>query len=212
MAFDFKKEYRDLYAPGKKPVRITVPEANFVAVDGIGDPNEEGGAYKQALEVLYAVSYTLRMSPKSGWEIAGYFEYVVPPLEGLWRQKGHADMFDPARKSDLEFTSMIRLPDFVMPEILEKAKADAAEKKNLDTSKARFFTYDEGLCIQCLHVGPYDTEPETMAKMQEAERTLELVPDYAGGRRHHEIYLSDPRRVAPEKMKTILRTPVKEAE
>lgn len=206
LAFDYKKEYKDLYVPGKKVTRIEVPRMQFVAMDGSGDPNEENGAYQKALAVLYAISFAIRMSKRSGWEIPGYFEYVVPPLEGLWQQKGRQE-FDPSRKDELEFTSVIRLPDFVSTEIFEEAKNKVFEK-NPDAGSAYLFQYTEGECVQALHVGPYDTEPETMEKMSAAQKVWGLESDYGSGRRHHEIYLSDPRRTESDKLRTVLRTPV----
>ena len=164
MPFDYKKEYREFYLPPKKPHLITIPRMNFVAVHGKGDPNAPGGAYQEAMGVLYGIAFTIKMSYKGSHKMDGYFEYVVPPLEGLWHQKG-VDGVDYAHKETFEWTSMIRLPEFVTPEAFDWAVQEATAKKKKDFSKAEFLTYDEGLCIQCLHIGPYDEEPKTLAQM-----------------------------------------------
>lgn len=208
MAFDYRKEYREYYLPKGAPGLVTVPPMNFVAVRGEGDPNEEDGAYQRALNQLYGVAYTLKMSPRAGRAIEGFFDYVVPPLEGLWRQKGTQGM-DYARKGDLVWIAMIRLPDFITREDFDWAVGEAARKKKADFSAAEFFRYDEGLCVQCLHVGPYDDEAATVARMERFMEEQGLVPDFNAGRHHHEIYLGDPRRTAPEKLKTVIRHPVK---
>ncbi len=210
MAFDIKKEYKEFYMPKDVPEIVTVPAANYIAVRGTGDPNEEGGAYQQAIGVLYAVAYTLKMSHKTDHRIEGFFEYVVPPLEGFWRQAG-ADGFDPKRKADFEWTSVIRLPDFVTEADLRWAAETAAKKKKLDCSAAEFLTVDEGLCVQIMHIGPYDDEPATVALMDQFIAGLSLVNDFSDVRQHHEIYLSDARKVAPEKRKTVIRHPVRRA-
>lgn len=208
MAFDYKKEYKDVYNPPKKPTLIGMSPINYVAVRGSGDPNQEGGEYQQALQLLYGVSFTIKMSPKAGHELEGYFEYVVPPLEGFWKLPDGAASLDPSRKDELEWISCIRLPEFVTPDVLAWAKDEAARKKKADFSAAEFLTVDEGLCVQCMHVGPYDDEPATIERMrefaQEEGRTFDLPPE----RLHHEIYLSDPRRTAPEKLKTVIRIPI----
>lgn len=208
MAFDYKKEYKDVYNPPKKPTLIGMSPINYVAVRGSGDPNQEGGEYQQALQLLYGVSFTIKMSPKAGHELEGYFEYVVPPLEGFWKLPDGAASLDPSRKDELEWISCIRLPEFVTPDVLAWAKDEAARKKKADFSAAEFLTVDEGLCVQCMHVGPYDDEPATIERMrefaQEEGRTFDLPPE----RQHHEIYLSDPRRTAPEKLKTVIRIPI----
>jgi hypothetical protein len=208
MAFDFKKEYRELYMPKENPCIVDVPPANFITVRGKGDPNAEDSEYKRSIGLLYGVAYTIKMSGKSGRRIDGYFDFVVPPLEGFWWQEGVIGV-DYSRKDTFNFISVIRLPDFVTREVVEWAAAEASEKKKTDFSKVEFFPYDEGLCVQCLHVGPYDDEPATVARMHEymAERGYEL--DISDGRFHHEIYLSDVRKVAPEKLKTIIRHPIK---
>lgn len=207
MSFDYKKEYKDLYQPPKNPSMIDVKPINFVAVRGKGDPNEEDGEYQKALSILYGISFTIKMSPKSGHELDGYFEYVVPPLEGFWKMSD-SGFFDPARKGELEWISCIRLPDFVTPSILEWAKQEATRKKKTDFSIAEYLTVDEGACVQCLHVGSYDDEPETIRNMCEYAAKEGYVFDEQSPRLHHEIYLSDPRRTAPERLKTVIRIPI----
>lgn len=222
MTFDYKKEYKELYQPSKKPSLITVPPMNYVAVRGKGDPNEEGGAYQQALQVLYGLSFTIKMAPKAGVELDGYFPYVVPPLEGFWSQAGTASgstgIFDPTHKDQFEWISCIRLPDFATPETLAWAKEEAARKKGKkaqksgeippDFARAEFLTIEEGLCVQCLYVGPYDDEPATIEALDRFAQEQGYHFDHTNGRQHHEIYLSDPRRVAPERLKTVIRIPV----
>ena len=207
MPFDYKKEYKEFYLPSKKPGIVTVPPMNFVSVQGRGDPNEPGGEYQAAMELLYGIAFTIKMSYKGSHKIDGYFEYVVPPLEGLWHQEG-VDGVDYAHKECFEWTSMIRLPEFVTKQEFGWAVAEAAAKKKLDLSKVEYFTYDEGLCVQCMHLGNYDTEPATLNAMEQfaAERHYKI--DCTSARLHHEIYLSDPRRTAPEKCKTVIREPV----
>ncbi|GAE88838.1 GyrI-like domain-containing protein [Acetivibrio straminisolvens] len=208
MAFDFKKEYKKLYMPKTEPEIIDVPEMNFIAVRGKGDPNEEGGAYKQAVNVLYAIAYTIKMSNKSGHNIEGFFEYVVPPLEGFWWQEG-IEGVDYSQKDKFNWISVIRLPDFVSKEDFEWAKEEAARKKKIDCSLAEFLTVKEGLCVQTLHLGPFDDEPKTVAKMDEYLIKEGYEKDFSEERLHHEIYLSDPRKVEPAKYKTVIRHPVK---
>lgn len=209
MAFDYKKEYKDIYLPPKKPMLIDVPSINYVAVRGQGDPNEEGGAYQHALQLLYGLSFTIKMAPKTGHKIEGYFPYVVPPLEGFWWLKGGGAVFDHARKSEFNWISCIRLPDFATPEMLVWAKEEATHKKKTDFSAAEFLAMDEGLCVQCMHVGSYDSEPATINAMHRFAEEQGCVIDLTDTRLHHEIYLSDPRRTAPEKLKTVIRLPVK---
>ncbi len=210
MAFDFKKEYKELYAPKNKPMLIEVPAANYIAVRGKGDPNEEGGTYQQAIAVLYAVAYTLKMSYKTDYRIDGFFEYVVPPLEGFWRQEGREGM-DYSDKGSLEWISVIRLPDFITREHFDWAVEQAAKKKKLDCSAAEFITVEEGLCVQMMHIGSYDDEPATVAQMDEFLAAGGYVNDMNGERLHHEIYLSDPRKTPTEKQKTVIRHPVRKA-
>jgi hypothetical protein len=208
VAYDFKKEQKKFYMPGKTPELVTVPAANYIAVSGQGDPNKEDGSYQQAIAVLYAVAYTLKMSAKSGRRMEGFFEYAVPPLEGFWRQKGR-DNVDYSHKDSFCWTSVIRLPDFVSPEDLDWAVRTASEKKKLDCSPAVFLTVEEGLCVQIMHTGPFDSEPASVALMDQFLRENGYVNDIGETRLHHEIYLSDPRRTAPERRKTVIRHPVR---
>ena len=210
MAFDFKKEMKELYTPKNKPEIITVPKASYIAVRGDGDPNEEGGAYKEAIGVLYAVAYTLKMSYKTDYKIDGFYEYVVPPLEGFWWQ-GNAEGIDYSAKSGFHWISVIRLPDFVTEKDFEWAKEIAAKKKKLDCSSAEFLPIDEGLCVQIMHIGAYDDEPKTIAIMDKFIEENGYKNDMNDTRMHHEIYLSDPRKTAPEKWKTVIRHPVRKS-
>ena len=208
MAFDFKKEFKEFYLPKGKPEIVTVPRMNYIAMRGRGDPNQEGGDYQRAMGVLYAVAYALKMSYKSGYRIEGFFEYVVPPLEGFWRQEGR-EGFDYGDKSAFLWTSVIRLPDFVTPADFAWAVETASRKKKLDCSSAEFLTVDEGLCVQIMHLGSFDSEPESVAKMDAFIRKQGYSNDLSETRLHHEIYLSDARRVPPEKWKTVIRHPIK---
>ena len=210
MPFDFKKEYREFYLPKGMPSVVTVPGMQFLAVRGHGDPNEEDGAYKRAIALLYGVAYTIKMSGKGSQRPEGYFDYVVPPLEGLWRQDG-TDGIDYAHKERFSWISLIRLPDFVTEEEYRRAVSEASLKKKADFSAVEYFTYEEGLCVQCMHVGPYDSEPETIARMNAYAAEQGLVPDLTDLRQHHEIYLTDARKTAPEKLKTVIRHPVRRA-
>lgn len=210
MAFDFKKEYKEFYAPKNKPQIVDVPEMNYIAVRGKGDPNEEGGAYQHAVGVLYAVAYTLRMSHRAGRNIDGFFEYVVPPLEGFWWQDGVRGV-DYSDKAGFQWISAIRLPDFVTEEDFRWAVETATAKKNLDCSIVEYLTINEGLCVQMMHVGSYDSEPESVAIMDTFLTENGYVNDISDNRLHHEIYLSDPRRVAVEKLKTVIRQPIRRA-
>nr|WP_314127793.1 GyrI-like domain-containing protein [uncultured Campylobacter sp.] len=208
--FDFKKEFKELYAPKQTPQILTVPPANFVCIRGEGDPNESGGAYQRAIEVLYAVSYALKMSYKTDYKIDGFFEYVVPPPEGFWRQRGSAcGTTDYARKSDFSWISAIRLPDFIARENFDWAVRQATSKKKLDCDVAEFLRIDEGLCAQILHVGSFDDEPQSVAKIDEFIAANGYVKDFGEQRAHHEIYLSDPRKTVPQKCKTIIRLPIR---
>ena len=208
MAFDFKKEYKEFYMPKNKPEIVTVPKANYIAVRGKGDPNEVGGAYQQAISVLYAVAYTLKMSYKTDHKIEGFFEYVVPPLEGFWWQDGK-DGIDYTDKASFNWISVIRLPEFITQKDFELAVETATKKKKLDCSSAELMTIDEGLCVQIMHLGPFDDEPATIALMDEYLDKNGYVNDITNTRLHHEIYLSDARRVVPEKWKTVIRHPIK---
>ena len=208
MAFDFKKEYKEFYLPKDKPEIVTVPKANYIAVRGSGDPNEEDGAYQQAVGVLYAVAYTLKMSYKTDHRIKGFYEYVVPPLEGFWWQDG-IDGADYSDKSTFNWISVIRLPDFVTKDDLDWAVKTAGAKKKIDCSKVEFLTVDEGVCVQIMHIGSYDDEPASVAQMDEYVEQNGYVNDLNAERLHHEIYLSDPRKSTPNKMKTVIRHPVR---
>lgn len=210
MAFDFKKEYKEFYMPKNKPEIVTVPKANYVAVRGEGDPNEEDGAYRKAIAVLYAVSYTLKMSHKSDHKIEGFFEYVVPPLEGFWWQEDGSKI-DYGNKSAFHWISVIRIPDFVSREDFDWAVQTASKKKKIDCSSAEFFTVEEGLCVQMLHLGAFDEEPKSVAVMDAYLQENGYVNDLTETRLHHEIYMSDARKVAPEKWKTVIRHPIKKA-
>lgn len=210
MAFDFKKEYKEFYVPKNKPEIVNVPKANYIAVRGKGDPNEEGGMYQKALGVLYAVAYTLKMSYKTAYQIEGFFEYVVPPLEGFWWQAG-VDGVDYSDKASFHWISVIRLPDFITEKDVEWAVQTASQKKKMDCSPAEFLTVDEGLCVQIMHIGAYDDEPATVAVMDAFLRENGYANDLGRERLHHEIYLSDARKTAPEKRKTVIRHPIKRA-
>ena len=208
MAFDFKKEYKEFYMPKGTPSIVTVPKMNFIAVRGSGDPNEEEGEYKQAIGLLYGIAFTIKMSKKGGHQIEGYFDYVVPPLEGFWWQDG-VEGVDYSDKGSFQWISVIRLPDFVTKEDFDWAVKEASVKKKQDFSKAWFFTYDEGLCVQCMHVGSYDDEPATVRLMHEFMESEGYELDITNERMHHEIYLSDARKTAPEKLKTVIRHPIR---
>ena len=208
MSFDFKKEYKEFYMPKNKPGIVSVPGMNYIAVRGQGDPNVEDGEYKQAIELLYGIAYTIKMSKKGDHQIEGYFDYVVPPLEGFWWQDG-IDGVDYAHKESFHWISVIRLPDFVTREDLGWAVKEAERKKKTDFSKVEFLTYDEGLCVQCMHIGPYDDEPATVELMHAFMEEQGYVLDITDQRLHHEIYLSDARKVAPEKLKTVIRHPIR---
>lgn len=208
MAFDFKKEYKEFYLPKSKPQLVTVPPANYIAVRGRGDPNAEGGTYKAAIGVLYAIAYTIKMSKMGDHRIDGYFDFVVPPLEGFWWQDG-VEGFDYSDKSTFHWISVIRLPDFVTREDFQWAVQEAARKKKLDCSPAEFLTIDEGQCVQIMHHGPFDDEPVTVALMDEFVRANGYENDFSGTRLHHEIYLTDARKAAKDKWKTVIRHPVR---
>lgn len=211
MAFDFKKEYNEFYLPKTKPALVTVPPMNYLAVRGKGDPNEENGAYQQAIGLLYGVAYTIKMSKKGDHRIEGYFDYVVPPLEGFWQQEGAdaADAIDYAHKERFVWVSVIRLPDFVTKADFDWAVREATIKKKQDFSTVEFLTVEEGLCVQCMHIGPYDKEPETVAAMDAFLAANGYTNDLTQTRRHHEIYLSDVRKTAPDKLKTVIRHPIR---
>ena len=208
MSFDFKKEYKEFYLPKSVPSVITVPEMNYIAVRGKGNPNDEDGEYKNTIGLLYGIAFTIKMSYKGTHKIDGYFEYVVPPLEGFWWQNG-AQNIDYSHKENFNFISVIRLPDFVTKADFDWAIEEASKKKKQDFSKVEFFTYDEGVCVQCMHVGSYDDEPKTVALMHEYIKARGYELDITDKRLHHEIYLSDPRRCKTENLKTVIRIPVK---
>lgn len=210
MAFDFKKEYKEFYLPKNKPSIVTVPKMNYIAVRGSGDPNAEGGEYKESIGLLYGIAFTIKMSKMGDHRIDGYFDYVVPPLEGFWWQQGMTGI-DYNHKEKFEWISVIRLPDFVAKADFEWAKEDATKKKKTDFSKVELFSYDEGLCVQCMHIGSYDDEPATIDAMHEFIEKEGYVLDITDKRIHHEIYLSDARKVAPEKLKTVIRHPIRKA-
>ncbi len=211
MAFDYKKEYKEFYLPKQKPEIVEVPEMNYIAVRGQGNPNEKDGAYQQAIGILYALAYTIKMSYRGEHKIQGYFEYVVPPLEGFWWQDG-VEGVDYSRKETFQWISVIRLPEFVSKEELWWAVEEVERKKSMDCSKAKFLTVREGLCVQIMHIGAYDDEPATVAVMNEFLEQNGYENDFTQDRRHHEIYLSDARRVAPERRKTVIRHPIRKRE
>lgn len=208
MAFDFKKEYKEFYMPKNKPEIVNVPKANYIAIRGKGDPNEEGGEYKAAIAILYTIAYTLKMSYKTDYRIKGFYDYVVPPLEGFWWQDG-VDGVNYNDKTSFCWISVIRLPDFVTKDDFEWAVKTAENKKKLDCSKAEFMTIDEGLCVQIMHVGSFDNEPETVGLMNRYIEENGYENDFSASRIHHEIYLSDARKVMPEKWKTVIRLPIR---
>ena len=208
MPFDYKKEYKEFYMPPKKPTIVEVPAMNYIAVRGQGDPNDEKGEYAQTLGLLYGISFTIKMSYKGDHKIQGYFEYVVPPLEGFWWQENTKGM-DYTRKQDLYFISMIRLPDFVTKEDFDWAIQEATKKKKVDFSKVDFLNVNEGLCVQCMHIGSYDDEPDTVSAMHQFVKENGYTLDFNDHRWHHEIYLSDPRRCDVQKLKTVIRHPIR---
>ena len=207
MAFDFKKEYKEFYLPPVTPTLVDVPPANYIAVRGMGNPNDEGSEYKDSIGLLYGIAFTIKMSKKGGRQIEGYFDYVVPPLEGLWwSENGEVNY---AHKEAFHFISMIRLPEFVTRADFDWAVAEATRKKKTDFSKVEFFHYEEGRCVQCMHIGPFDSEPITIGKMKAFAEQQGLSIAIDDVRRHHEIYLSDTRKTAADKLKTVIRYPVK---
>ena len=208
MAFDYKKEYKEFYMPRSIPGIVKVPSMNYIAVRGTGNPNQEDGEYKQSIGLLYGIAFTVKMSKKGDHRIEGYFDYVVPPLEGFWWMEGVTEI-DYNRKEDFNWISVIRLPDFVTKADFDWAVKEATKKKKMDFSKVEFFTYDEGLCVQCMHIGSYDDEPATVAMMHEFMEQQGYELDITDKRLHHEIYLSDARKVAPENLKTVIRHPIR---
>lgn len=209
MAFDYKKEYKEFYMPKNKPSIVTIPKMNYIAVRGKGDPNEENGEYKVSIGLLYAIAFTIKMSYKGDYKIDGYFQYVVPPLEGFWWQEGLENGIDYNNKSEMNFISVIRLPDFVTKKDFDWAVEQATQKKKQDFSKVEFLTYDEGLSVQCMHIGSYDDEPATVELMHNYIKENGYELDITDKRLHHEIYLSDPRRCDVSRLKTVIRHPIK---
>ena len=212
MAFDYKKEYKEFYMPKNKPSIVEIPKMNYIAVRGKGNPNDENSEYEDSIGLLYAIAFTIKMSYKGTYKIDGYFEYVVPPLEGFWWQEGNKSSIDYKSKDKFNFISIIRLPDFVTKEDFDWAIEEATKKKKQDFSKVEFLTYNEGICVQCMHIGSYDDEPKTISLMHEymIENGYEL--DITDTRFHHEIYLSDPRRCDVNKLKTVIRHPIRKKE
>lgn len=208
MAFDYKKEYKEFYMPKNKPSIIRIPKMNYLAVRGKGDPNEENGEYKKSIGLLYTIAFTIKMSYKTSYKIEGYFSYVVPPLEGFWWQKGKKEI-NYTHKEDFEFISVLRLPDFITKKDFDWAIREATKKKSQDFSKVEFLTYDEGECVQCMHIGSYDKEPATIKLMDNYAKENGYEIDITDERYHHEIYLSDPRRCQVDRLKTVIRHPIK---
>ncbi len=208
MPFDYKKEYKEYYFPKNVPSIIEIPKMNYLAVRGKGNPNEEDGEYKKSIALLYAIAFTIKMSYKTSHQIEGYFSYVVPPLEGFWWQEG-TNKIDYTAKENFHFISLIRLPDFVTKKDFDWAIQEATKKKKQDYSQVEFLTYEEGLCVQCLHMGPYDDEPKTISSMEQYALFQGYEIDITNTRYHHEIYLSDPRRCQPSNLKTVIRHPIK---
>jgi len=208
MPFDFKKEYKEIYMPKTKPQIITIPKMNYIAVRGKGNPNEVDGEYSKAISILYPIAYALKMSYKTDYKIEGFFEYVVPPLEGFWWQENIKGV-DLNNKNLFSWISLIRLPDFITKENFDWAIEKVINKKKIDCSKAQFLTIEEGLCVQIMHIGPFDTEIESVRVMDKFIKEEGYENDFSQKRLHHEIYLSDIRRVDPLKWKTVIRHPIK---
>lgn len=208
MTFDYKKEYKEYYLPKNKPVLVSIPTMNYIAINGHGDPNDEKGEYKDALSLLYSIAFTLKMSYKTDYHIEGYFSYVVPPLEGLWWQN-NSNTIDYQHKEDFNWISMIRLPDFITKKDVDWAITTANAKKQKSHSQVYFYTLEEGLCVQCMHRGSFDDEPATLELIHSYIDNNDLLTDISETRRHHEIYLSDPRKCKAENIKTVLRIPVR---
>ena len=208
MSFDYKKEEKYLYLPPTKPTIVEVPPMNYIAVRGKGNPNDNGGAYQAAMSILYSIAFTLKMSYKASYKIEGYFQYVVPPLEGFWWQDD-VDGVDYTNKESFQWISVIRLPEFIKKEDFLWAVKEVESKKKLDCSKAEYLTIEEGLCVQMMHIGAYDDEPETVAEMNLFLQENGYVHDFTKTRLHHEIYLSDPRKVTEDRRRTVIRHPIK---
>ena len=212
MAYDYKKEAKEFYMPKKTPGIIEIPKMNYLAVRGSGDPNEENGEYKQSIGKLYSIAFTLKMSCKGSYRIDGFFDYVVPPLEGFWYQDGNKEGIDYSRKEAFHFISCIRLPDFITKKDFDLEVKEASKKKNQDFTDVEFFTVDEGLCVQCMHIGSYDEEPATIERMHRFIQESGYEPDFTSDRLHHEIYLSDPRKCDISRLKTVIRHPIKRSD
>lgn len=212
MTFDYKKEYKEFYLPKDTPSLVKLPSINYLAVRGAGNPNIEDGEYKKSIGLLYAIAFTIKMSKKSDHRIDGYFDYVVPPLEGFWWQPNQKDSIDYSRKDDFQFISVLRLPDFVTKADFDWAVSEATHKKRQDFSAVKFWTYDEGLCAQVMHHGSYDDEPATIEKLRQFILDQGYTLDIQNPRYHHEIYLSDPRRCKVENLKTVIRHPIKKSQ
>lgn len=208
MPFDYKKEYKEFYMPPNKPGFVNVPPMNYIAVRGKGDPNAEDGEYKRSIGLLYGIAFTIKMSKNGDHQLDGYFDYVMLPPEGFWWQAGIRGV-DYTHKEDFQFISVIRLPDFVTKADFDWAVGEATYKKKTDFSAVEFFTYHEGLCVQCMHIGAYDDEPATVVRMHEFMTNQGYALDISDTRLHHEIYLSDARKIAPEKLKTVIRHPIR---
>lgn len=212
MSFDYKKEYKEFYMPKNKPSIVKIPKMNYIAVKGKGNPNDENSEYKASIGLLYAIAFTIKMSYKNSYKIEGYFEYVVPPLEGFWWQDDVKYGIDYNKKEEMNFISIIRLPDFVTKNDFNWAIEEATKKKKQDFSKVEFLTYDEGICVQCMHIGSYDDEPTTIDLMHQFAKENGYELDITDTRLHHEIYLSDPRKCDVSKLKTVIRHPIRKKE
>lgn len=210
---DYKKKYKDLYMPKTVPMVIDVPEIPFIMVDGMGDPNTSK-EYQEALEILYGLSFAIKMSKMNGTQPERYFDYVVPPLEGLWQgETGYFDGIQITDKSKFRWISMIRQPEFVTEQVFENAKkALKLKKPELDLSKAYYKAFGEGLCVQIMHIGAYDDEPLSVKKMNDYLKENGYENDFSETRLHHELYLNDPRRTSPDKLKTVIRHPIKKVQ
>lgn len=207
MKLDYKKTYKEMYLPKNMPSIISIPRINYIAVRGKGNPNEENSEYKESIGLLYGIIFTIKMSKYTNYQIEDYFDFVVPPLEGLWWQEDRSGI-DYNKKEDFHFLSLIRLPEFVTKDILDWAIQEATIKKKVDFSKVEYFTYEEGLCVQCMHIGSYDDEPSTILLMDKYIQEQGYELDFQT-RFHHEIYLSDPRKTAKDRCKTVIRHPIK---
>ena len=204
---DFKKAYPDLYLPKQTPSLVAVPPMPFLMVDGTGDP--AGECYQEAVQTLYALAFSIKMRKRTGNVPQGYVDYVVPPLEGLWWSEG--GQLDLSDRSSWHWTAMIRQPDFVSKAVFEEAAAQVRRKKpEVPVEKARLEMFEEGLCVQAMHLGPYSTEAATMNALVRFARENGYQEDL-DERKHHELYLSDPRRANPDRLKTVLRVPIKRA-